>query len=457
MGAFRSTVWTLAWCLLSLAPPFTEATSENSGVLDALITGRYLEPIRPLQDPWYSAPRGFEPEVPGAVLRVREAPGNLSTLVEGCSAAYNILYRTTNSQYQPDWAVTTVFLPSTPGSAVLSYQVPYDSVFLDASPSYAVYESDAASILDDVSTGLSNGWAVNVPDYEGPLASFTAGVVSGHSTIDSIRATLNANALLGWGLPANARYAMWGYSGGALASEWAAELSVQYAPEMDFGGAALGGLTPNVTSVLFMINEQISVGLAPASILGMASQYPDLNAYIVSRLKSAGEFNATGFLATFNYTLSQAIVSYAFDDIGDYFVGGIADVVGAEAQRAINRDGIMGYHGVPHMPIFAYKAVGDEISVIDETDALVDKFCSVGANVLYNRNTVGGHTDERVNGRPAALAWLKSVLNGTYEQDYAAMGCTIQDVAVNTTDSMAKRRDVGSRVYIIERLPSRRL
>lgn len=137
----------------------------------------------------------------------------------------------------------------------------YDSAFLDASPSFAVYGGDGANARNDISTGLSNGWFVNLPDYEGPLASFTAGVQSGHATIDSIRASLNTGKLLG--IFENVTYAMWGYSGGALASEWAAELQVQYAPEMKFGGAALGGLTPNVTSVFFSINKSIGAGLAP--------------------------------------------------------------------------------------------------------------------------------------------------------------------------------------------------
>lgn len=79
--------------------------------------------------------------------------------------------------------------------------------------------------MEDISTGLANGWFVNVPDYEGPLASFTAGVLSGHSTIDSIRAVFNAKHILK--IDKDARFAMWGYSGGALASEWAAELQVQ--------------------------------------------------------------------------------------------------------------------------------------------------------------------------------------------------------------------------------------
>lgn len=189
-------------------------------------------PIPPLQDPWYSTPDDFESAKPGDVLRIREAPGNLTSLASNCSAAYNILYRTTNSQYKPDWAVTTVFVPVTESPALLSYQIPYDSAWLDASPSYAFYTSDGVRSLRDISTGLSSGWFVNVPDYEGPLASFTAGVQSGHATIDSIRAAFNANKTLG--LDVDARYALWGYSGGALASEWAAELAVQYAPEVSF-------------------------------------------------------------------------------------------------------------------------------------------------------------------------------------------------------------------------------
>lgn len=64
----------------------------------------------------------------------------------------------------------------------------------------------------------------------------------------------------------------------------------------------------------------------------------------------------------------------------------------------------------------------------------------VGANILYQRNTVGGHSAEETNGRPAALAWLSSVLNGTYAQDYSATGCTTQIVSVNISTSPLKKR-----------------
>lgn len=216
-------------------------------------------PLPPSQDLWYTAPDGFEVKAPGTVLRIRTAPGNLTAITSNCSATYNVLYRTTDSQYKPTWAVTTVFVPAHPVAALLSYQIPYDSADVDASPSYAMY----AGVPLDVNQSLSKGWFVSVPDYEGPLASFTAGVMSGHATLDSVRAILSLkDSIL---LPNNTLYALWGYSGGALASEWAAELQVQYAPEMNFSGAALGGLTPNVTSVMQTINKSIAAGLTPVS------------------------------------------------------------------------------------------------------------------------------------------------------------------------------------------------
>ncbi len=216
-------------------------------------------PIPPSQDPWYPAAPGFESTAPGTMLRFRIAPGNLSGLAVNCSAAYNILYRTTDSRHQPAWAVTTLFVPETRLPALLSYQIPYDTADVDASPSYASY----LGVSIDIDLALAKGYFVSVPDYEGPLASFTAGVLSGYATIDSVRAVLGLAAQVG--LDPEARYALWGYSGGALASEWAAELQVQYAPEMNFSGNAVGGLTPNVTSVLFSINKAASAGLAPVS------------------------------------------------------------------------------------------------------------------------------------------------------------------------------------------------
>ncbi|KAH6871198.1 secretory lipase-domain-containing protein [Thelonectria olida] len=393
-------------------------------------------PLPPSEDSWYTAPAGYEKTEPGTVLRLRPALGNLTQITGNTSASYNILYRTTDSQYRPAWAVTTLFIPELgPNSTaqlmfnqsvLVSYQVPYDSADINASPSYSLYSTQAPH---PIGASLGLGLFVSIPDFEGQLASFTAGVFSGHATIDSIRAVLS----LGLGLNTTSpRVALWGYSGGALAS------GVQYAPELSetIVGAALGGLTPNITSVLESISGADWAGLAPGSILGLSSQYPEVQEYLISQLKTSGPHNKTGFLAAEDMDVNETFLTYAGDNITDYFKNGMATFLDPKVQTIINRDGIMGYHGVPQVPIFAYKAIHDEISKVADTDILVERYCQVGANILYQRNSIGTHTEDFLYSLPAAAEWLAAVLTGS-------QGCTTQNVTRNsTTLGNAKRSDM---------------
>ncbi|KAI9170686.1 LIP-domain-containing protein [Paramyrothecium foliicola] len=89
-----------------------------------------VPPLPPKQDPWYRAPDGLEKAVPGAVFDVRAAP-EILTIFANAAAAYQILYRTTDSQYRPTFAVTTLFVPKRPiqayskgATALLSYLIP---------------------------------------------------------------------------------------------------------------------------------------------------------------------------------------------------------------------------------------------------------------------------------------------------------------------------------------------
>ncbi|KAB8228953.1 secretory lipase-domain-containing protein [Aspergillus alliaceus] len=389
----------------------------------------------PSEDPFYSAPHGYETTPPGTILRLRPAPGNLTALVGNASVVYNIVYRTTDSQYHPSWAVTTLFIPSKPHhgnmSSLLSYQIAYDSHDINASPSYAMYSSPPI----DISLALSQGWHVNVPDYEGPLASFTAGVQSGHSTLDSIRSILYSNVTAFNIKASSSRTALWGYSGGALASEWATELQGQYAPELRLAGAALGGLTPNITNVMDSVTGTLSAGLIPEAVLGLASQYPATYKFLVSQLNPQGNYNRSAFLSAQNMTLSQAEVFFAGQDVYKYFVNGSDTFKAPVVQHALNRDGYMGYHGVPQLPIYAYKAIHDQVSPVGDTDALLKRYCGVGVNILYERNTVGGHSAESINGHARSLQFVASVLDGSYARLYPTKGCTFRDVTLNVTDS----------------------
>jgi hypothetical protein len=89
---------------------------------------------------------------------------------------------------------------------------------------------------------------------------------------------------------------MWGYSGGALASEWAAKLQANYALEMPFVGVAIGGVTPNVINVFNTINKGIFAGLSAAGFIGLGSANSDFEAYVQCSLvpETADAFNQAG-------------------------------------------------------------------------------------------------------------------------------------------------------------------
>jgi hypothetical protein len=118
----------LLWTTSAVAPP--KVTSTHLAIPTAPVP-----PLPPSKDPFYTAPPGYESAAQGAVLRIRLAPG-LAAGIANCSGAYNILYRTTDSNYEPAWAVTTLLVPQSmsahftannttvsPGSVLLSYQV----------------------------------------------------------------------------------------------------------------------------------------------------------------------------------------------------------------------------------------------------------------------------------------------------------------------------------------------
>lgn len=161
----------------ALAAPATAASASIPS--DESVAAPLATPIPPKQDPWYTPTSGWESASPGQVLRVRIAQGQLGLTVDGLGAAYNILYRTTDSNSEPSWAVTTLLIPTgvnTASPSLLSYQVPYDSADLDAGPSYtlsqyAPHGRTPGNCISEIQNALNSGYYVTVPDYEGPLAS----------------------------------------------------------------------------------------------------------------------------------------------------------------------------------------------------------------------------------------------------------------------------------------------
>ena len=203
---------------------------------------------------------------------------------------------------------------------------------------------------------------------------------------------------------------------------------MQYAPELSIAGMALGGLTPNITSVIESLNGTAFAATAVQGVLGLIAQHPDADLYVRRQLKPLGSNNESTFLAALTQTPTAALLKFAGQNIFEYFASGSAILQNSLIRELVNRDGNMGYHGVPNVPVFAFKAIEDEFSPISDTDELVKRYCEIGANILYQRNTIGGHMAEANNGADRVFAFLGALFDGSYASKFKASGCTIQNV-----------------------------
>ncbi|KAF5575994.1 lipase 1 [Fusarium pseudocircinatum] len=357
--------------------------------------------LPPSKDPWYSAPEGWESRQHGDVLRIRST-SNLIDIVEGSGAVYHILYRSTDARGRPSWAVTTLFIPtslyqSASGkAAILSYQFAYNTCNVNSSPSFAlsgVMAKNEPNLGIKSSTSLiaemlSFGWIVNTPDHLGPIAAFGASVQAGHATLDALRAV---HDLFSLGDSSGFNTAIWGYSGGSIATFSSADLQPSYAPELNISAAVVGGLVDDISAALDKINKSPIAGTLVALLLGITAQYPEERAYQESRLIPETKDD---FMAAVNTEVTQNVAKYSGQGIYTFFNGGGADLRAPILQDLYDKQARLGYRDTPMMPMFLYKAIQDQFCTIELTDATVDRLCAKGAEITFERNTVGSHVSE---------------------------------------------------------------
>ncbi|RDW81510.1 putative secretory lipase [Aspergillus mulundensis] len=379
---------------------------------------RQTSPLTPGEDPFYTPPAGWESTAPGAILRTRTPPSAIAAfgLAEvNLDASYQILYRTTDSFGDPIATVTTVLIPHNADyTKVLSYQVAQDAADPNCSPSFALQQySDAGEALALImpqleylfmSSALNKGFVVIIPDHLGPKSAFLANTLSGQAVLDNVRAALASTDITG--ISSQATVALWGYSGGSLASGFAAELQPSYAPELKLAGAALGGTVPQIFPVIEASNKGVFTGLLPAGIQGLANEYPAAQQLIREgiRPETWAEFNKTQQLC-----LTGNILEYIGQDVYSYTIA--PDVFETPLANSVMEPNAMG-HNTPEIPLLIYKAVNDQISPISDTDALYNTYCGNGADVEYVRDLLSEHALLTITGAPDAFMWLTDRLNG---------------------------------------------
>ena len=407
MHFFNSVQLRIACAVLIGATPLFAATTPNA----------------PDSDPFYSPPSGFASKAPGTLLKSR----TITAAFSDPNASYQLLYRTTAIDGSAIAAVTTIFVPKTPlRDRFVSFHTAYDSSNNTCNPSYQ-YQQGAPQtdlILNAeemiLSMYLKKNYIVSSPDYEGPDAAFGAGRLAGMGVLDSMRA-VSSFTTLGFTTKTPAIAGV-GYSGGGIATGWAASLHPTYAPELPIKGWSSGGTPANLTGTTVFADGTLFSGFILAAIAGLlkptaygAQLSPLLNSIITPLGRTELDFaNTHCAIADVANASFQSILSTKYQSEGPRL---LYDPVVAPVLR----QNIMGLvkKETPIAPVYLFHASGDEIIPYANATTLYDSWCRNGASVTFKTYSVGGHATTEFAGATDALNFVVSAFAGTVKS-----GCT---------------------------------
>ena len=354
-------------------------------------------------------------QAPGTIVEAQ--PSKASVLGLPLSVkAWKLTYASRDTDGNPVNDLATVLLPNTESKTsprpLLSYQTAEDSLGAQCAPSTRIpqgIEKETPLIL----AALEQGWAVVVPDYEGPKSEWTAGVQAAHGVLDGIRAAKSFSQL---GLSDQSPVGLWGYSGGGQASAWAAELQPDYAPDVKLTGVAEGGVPRNVAEVARQVNGGPAAGLYFGASIGLSRAYPQ---YIPlsDLLNPLGQIY---FSTLQKACLEQIVAQGVFQRIEMYTKGGIDPLTLPSIQTVVGLDEL-GHHR-PSGPLFVFHSANDELIPVGGVDKLVDTYCSEGVPVEYVKDVLSEHNTLAVTGMGAAIDYLQDRFAGKPAPDTCATG-----------------------------------
>ncbi|MGP5612770.1 lipase family protein [Corynebacterium variabile] len=243
------------------AAPASAAPADRSDLpLQTQIIGGFWDGVRPLLDvqnpaddkTFYEVPEelgdtGVADLAPGPVLRERTFNYHVATL-EVPVKVTQVLYVTTDALGANETNVTSIVHPPTKSDGnVISYQSFYDSANPLDNPSRMIAGNlSLGGLIPAFETSFlvpapALGHPVVVADTQGKDANFAAGPAYGTATLDSLRAATAAETSP---ITPTDQIGLFGYSGGAIASNWAAIRAEEYAPEIEqrIVGVAQGGV-----------------------------------------------------------------------------------------------------------------------------------------------------------------------------------------------------------------------
>lgn len=389
-------------------------------------------PTSPSKDDFYNVPKNVSDYKNGDIIAVRQTPVQVRSLIFAMDVknSWQLLVRSEDSFGVANAFVTTILEPyNADPKKVWSYQAWEDANNIDCSPSYSLlYRAHPDTITTQteipfIQYGLSKGWYVVVPDYQGPKSAFTAGHQSGKAVLNGIRAALNSEDITG--IEKDALVALYGYSGGSYATGWASQLQPLFAPELKQSiiGAAIGGWVTNITSTALAADGTFAAGLIPNAVNGIMEEYlmfQDVYDRELRTLKKRRFYRAKENCLI--NSLTQFIFHKFFLGLLPYFklrdgffkIPEIAEIVRNNTVAFEELDGI------PEIPLFVFHGLADEVVPVIQPQRAYDNFCEWGIGSLeWTVSETTGHVIESFIGVGAALKWLEKRFDG----EAAVQGC----------------------------------
>ena len=376
----------------------------------------------------YTGTKPLADYAPGAVLRTRTVPYSVAGLDLPLTVV-QVLFRTTNARGRAVAGVTSVIKPpSGTATRVVSYQSFYDSLDPEHGPSRAFTGARTLGAMPAhvelllVSAFLLQGYAIVMADTQGPTADFAAGPEYGYVTLDSIRAVFRAT---GTGIAPTAKVGLIGYSGGAIATNWAATLAPSYAPDVNrkLVGAAEGGVLVRPAANLgYVDGSMVWAGVIPMAIVGVARAYGiDLTPYL-------SDYGKQVYAKLQKASISQVLGAYpglTWQQLTKPEYADPADIpVFVTTVNKLN----LGSRPSPTVPMFIGQGTGGELEgtagnragigrgdgvmVAGDVRTLARQYCADGTRVVHREYPLSHFTSVPL-WLPEAINWLGARFAGT--------------------------------------------
>ncbi|MEU4311097.1 lipase family protein [Nocardia sp. NPDC024068] len=390
------------------APPIGDLSPQSAALWHAVQSPPTGDPIF---DTW---PAAMDRMAAGEVIEQRDITAIAAPRIAApVGRAVLLKFRSTAAAGAPSFGTATLVVPAAAwtgpgGRPVLVDNKPINSLGLRCTPGYVMAHGEdgtSSSAIDALTpttaAAVNRGYAVLIPDHEGPFMAYAEPNVAAQVVLDSIRAV---RSMPGSEFGAS-RFALTGYSGGAIASYAAAMLLTDYAPELAdvVVGAAMGGLVTDNRVVANSFDGKFASGVLLAVVLAYAREHPE----ILDNMNHLAQWVAT---SPVNNVCGEALGPLGVVGIPLEIAANIPHPLDSAIADEIFTRTDLGDR-TSAVPLYIYHAAHDLWIPLAGAQQLYRTQCARGVPAVF-RSEPGEHVTGLATGFPGAFDWLDARLHG---------------------------------------------